>query len=95
MNAVKISPFSREIREGMAGKVEAEEPHEGFISGKCDVDCGGGGHNAQVPCKAASEAQAKEVNENEATASSLTKVEELSFGGGSLKRSGRSDFRVS
>jgi hypothetical protein len=75
MNAVKVTPFSREIREGMAGKIEAEESPEGFISGKCDVDCGGRGHNAQIPCKAASEAQAKEVNENEATAPSLTKVE--------------------
>jgi hypothetical protein len=45
-----------------------------FISGFSDVDCGGRGHNAQVPCKAASKAQAKEVDEDEATASSLAVV---------------------
>jgi hypothetical protein len=51
-----------------------EETLEGCISGVSNADCGSFVQSAHIPCYAAAEAQAEQVNENEAATAGLTVV---------------------
>jgi len=61
MDARKVLPLRRKREGRVSRQNKLEETLEGCISGVSNADCGSFVQSAHIPCYAAAEAQAKEV----------------------------------